>query len=114
MSGEFIHVTLLSVFGTVLVDTRALVSNTPPQAGRVLCTTRVLYRYSAFVGGSMHPCAHDTGKTLSGKRYVMRPRYGPFPARSIRGPLLFLAKLWASCAHELPLLAGEPSVAAKR
>ena len=27
MSGEFIHVTLLSVFGTVLVDTRALVSN---------------------------------------------------------------------------------------
>ena len=29
MSGEFIYVTLLSVFGTVLVDTRALVSNTP-------------------------------------------------------------------------------------
>ena len=27
MSGEFIHVTLLSVFGTVLVDTQALVSN---------------------------------------------------------------------------------------
>ena len=43
----------------------ALVSNTPPQAGRVLRTTRVLYRYSAFVGGSMHPCAHDTGKTLT-------------------------------------------------
>ena len=92
----------------------ALVSNTPPQAGRVLCTTRVLYRYSAFVGGSMHPCAHDTGKTLAGKRYIMRPSYGPFPARSIRGPLLFLAKLWASCAHELPLLAGEPFLAAKR
>ena len=114
MSGEFIHVTLLSVFGTVFVGTGALVSNTPPQAGRVLCTTRVLYRYSAFVGGSMHPCAHDTGKTLAGKRYIMRPRYGPFPARSIRGPLLFLAKLWASCAHELPLLAGEPFLAAKR
>ena len=92
----------------------ALVSNTPPQAGRVLCTTRVLYRYSALAGGSMHPYVHDTGKTLAGKRYVMRPRYGPFPARSIRGPLLFLAKLWASCAHELRLLAGEPFVAAKR
>ena len=61
----------------------ALVSNTPPQAGRVLRTTRVLYRYSAFVGGSMHPYAHDTGKTLAGKRYVMRPRYGPIPANSI-------------------------------
>ena len=92
----------------------ALVSNPPPQAGRVLRTTRVLYRYSAFVGGSMHPYAHDTGKTLAGKRYIMRPRYGPIPARSIRGPLLFLAKLWASCAHELPLLAGEPFLAAKR
>ena len=66
----------------------ALVSNTPPQAGRVLCTTRVLYRYSAFVGGSMHPYAHDTGKTLAGKRYVMRPRYGPFPANSIMRPHL--------------------------
>ena len=68
MSGEFIYITLLSVFGTVLVGTRALVSNTPSQAGRVLCTTRVLYRYSAFVGGSMHPCAHDTGKTHFGKK----------------------------------------------
>ena len=114
MNDEFIYITPLSVFGTVFVGTGALVSNTPPQAGRVLCTTRVLYRYSAFVGGSMHPCAHDTGKTLVGKRYVMRPRYGPFPARSIRGPLLFLAKLWASSAHELPLLAGEPFLAAKR
>ena len=61
----------------------ALVSNTPPQAGRVLRTTRVLYRYSAFVGGSMHPHAHDTVKTLAGKRYIMRPRYGPIPANSI-------------------------------
>ena len=70
MSGEFIHVTLLSVFGTVFVGTGALVSNTPPQAGRVLCTTRVLYRSSAFVGGigSPHPCAHDTGKTHFGEK----------------------------------------------
>ena len=96
-------------------STGALVSNTPPQAGRVLCTTRVLYRYSAFVGGSMHPYAHDTGKTLAGKRYVMRPRYGPFPANSIIRPyLLCLAKLWVSCTHELPLVAGEPFLAAKR
>ena len=29
MSGEFIHVTLLSVFGTVFVGTRELVSNMP-------------------------------------------------------------------------------------
>ena len=88
MNDEFIYITPLSVFGTVFVGTGALVSNTPPQAGRVLCTTRVLYRYSAFVGGSMHPCAHDTGKTLAGKRYVMRPRYGPFPANSIIRPYL--------------------------
>ena len=65
----------------------ALVSNTPPQAGRVLCTTRVLYRYSAFVGGSMHPYAHDTVKTLAGKRYIMRPRYGP--SRQIRNMIFF-------------------------
>ena len=83
MSGEFIHVTLLSVVVWWVPSTGALVSNAPPQAGRVLCTTRVLYRYSAFVGGSMHPYAHDTGKTLAGKRYVMRPRYGPIPANSI-------------------------------
>ena len=115
MSGEFIHVTLLRVVVWWIPSTGALVSNTPPQAGRVLCTTRVLYRSSAFVGGSMHPCAHDTGKTLAGKRYIMRPRYGP--SRQIRSFVLtyyVLAKLWASCAHELPLLAGEPSVAAKR
>ena len=104
----------LECYWDIVLSAKALVSNTPPQAGRVLCTTRVLYRYSAFVGGSMHPYAHDTVKTLAGKRYIMRPRYGPFPARSIRGPLLFLAKLWASCAHELPLLAGEPFLAAKR
>ena len=115
MNDEFIYITPLSVFGTVLVGTGALVSNTPPQAGRVLCTTRVLYRYSAVVGGSVHPYAHDTVKTLAGKRYIMRPRYGP--SRQIRSFVLtyyVLAKLWASCAHELPLLAGEPFVAAKR
>ena len=78
----------LECYWDIVLGAKALVSNTPPQAGRVLCTTRVLYRYSAFVGGSMHPCAHDTGKTLMGKRYVMRPRYGPFPANSIIRPQL--------------------------
>ena len=114
MNDEFIYITPLSVFGTVFVGTGALVSNTPPQAGRVLCTTRVLYRYSAFVGGSMHPCAHDTGKTLAGKRYIMRPRYGP--SRQIRSFVLtyyVLAKLWVSCTHELPLMAWHQCLAAK-
>ena len=89
MNDEFIYITPLSVFGTVFVGTGALVSNTPPQAGRVLCTTRVLYRYSAVVGGSMHPYAHDTVKTLAGKRYIMRPRYGPIPANSICCVVIF-------------------------
>ena len=68
VNDEFIYITPLSVFGTVFVGTGALVSNTPPQAGRVLRTTQVLYRSSAFAGGSMHPCAHDTGKTHFGKK----------------------------------------------
>ena len=79
----------------------ALVSNTPPQAGRVLCTTRVLYRYSAVVGGSVHPYAHDTGKTLAGKRYVMRPRYGPFPATSIIRPHLLC--FWQNYGCHAPM-----------
>ena len=73
----------LECYWDIVLSAKALVSNTPPQAGRVLCTTRVLYRYSAFVGGSMHPYAHDTVKTLAGERYIMRPRYGPIPANSI-------------------------------
>ena len=36
VNDEFIYITPLSVFGTVFVGTGALVSNTPPQAGRVL------------------------------------------------------------------------------
>ena len=97
----------------IVPSARALVSNTPPQAGRVLRTTRVLYRYSAFVGGSMHPYAHDTVKTLAGKRYIMRPRYGPIPANSICCVVIFVAKLWVSCTHELPLMARHQCLAAK-
>ena len=36
MSGEFIHVTLLSVFGTVFVGTGALVSNIMREVGEYL------------------------------------------------------------------------------
>ena len=63
MNDEFIYISPLSVFGTVFVGTGALVSNTPPQAGRVLRTTRVLYRYSAVTCGYVFIHCPGTGKT---------------------------------------------------